>query len=583
MRRLFYLLPFLLLFFLVSNAQAQPTLIALNVFLRGIQLPDGVRYTASVVKPSDDTAMRNVSVEITLPADALLMEMLISRQVEFDVVRRNQAGQLTLIWQISRVPADAPLDSFSFTLAQPLSGEVEFYTVWQNEDGLQRVENFYEVPPLTVATQSEFQWASTNLGFAPVGDTGIQIAAPSLGILLTGRVLPVDFNPPVEYGNLWWCSLLEINGLPAGTTADVIVPLRRSLAPFTPVQLYQQQSDGSWLVLDQQGIVTADGQYAMYVHPGGIVATGVPAEFQSEILPAAEIVIEQVIDVRPPDPQSTNAPGEIADGSSNTIFIGEGVPPTDVPPPPASIGQITDGSSDTVFIGEVVSPTDVPPPPTSIGQITDGSSNTVFIGEGASPTDVPPPPTTVGQITDGSSNTIIIGEGVPPTLTTDQTTANFADVSVTQEGTVVRTQVINAVDSPTIESATAEGDVQLPNSGTIGHPPTNAAESSITVPTLFTIPSVTPSPENGVGQITDGSSNTISIGEATPTPPFFTATALPQPPASTPFTAPVIPNPFGQGGGRLEIIVGNSGAIVQCQFGRVNCANLQRRLGAGLR
>src|SRR5690606_30059138 len=101
-----------------------------------------------------------------------------------------------------------------------------------------------------------------------------------------------------------------------------------------------------------------------------------PAEFQSEILPAAEIVIEQVIDVRPPDPQSTNAPGEIADGSSNTIFIGEGVPPTDVPPPPTSIGQITDGSSDTVFIGEVVSPTDVPPPPTSIGQITDGSSNT---------------------------------------------------------------------------------------------------------------------------------------------------------------------------------------------------------------
>ena len=554
MRRLFYLLPFLLLFFLVSNAQAQPTLIAPNVFLRGIQLPDGVRYTASVVKPSDDTAMRNVSVEITLPADALLMEMLISRQVEFDVVRRNQAGQLTLIWQISRVPADAPLDSFSFTLAQPLSGEVEFYTVWQNEDGLQRVENFYEVPPLTVATQSEFQWASTNLGFAPVGDTGIQIAAPSLGILLTGRVLPVDFNPPVEYGNLWWCSLLEINGLPAGTTADVIVPLRRSLAPFTPVQLYQQQSDGSWLVLDQQGIVTADGQYAMYVHPGGIVATGVPAEFQSEILPAAEIVIEQVIDVRPPDPQPTNAPGEIADGSSNTIFIGEDVPPTDVPPPP-----------------------------TSVGQITDGSSNTIFVGEDALSTDAPLRPTNVGQITDGSSNTIIIGEGVPPTLTTDQTTANFADVSVTQEGTVVRTQVINAVDSPTIESATAEGDVQLPNSGTIGQPPTNAAESSITVPTLFTIPSVTPSPENGVGQITDGSSNTISIGEATPTPPFFTATALPQPPASTPFTAPVIPNPFGQGGGRLEIIVGNSGAIVQCQFGRVNCANLQRRLGAGLR
>src|SRR5690606_34927816 len=170
-----------------------------------------------------------------------------------------------------------------------------------------------------------------------------------------------------EYGNLWWCSLLEINGLPAGTTADVIVPLRRSLAPFTPVQLYQQQSDGSWLVLDQQGIVTADGQYAMYVHPGGIVATGVPAELQSQTVPIAEIVSEQVIDVRPPDPQPTNAPGEIADGSSNTIIIGEDVPPTDVPPPPTSVGQITDGSSNTIFIGEGVPPTDAAPPPTRIG------------------------------------------------------------------------------------------------------------------------------------------------------------------------------------------------------------------------
>ena len=115
------LLSVLLLLSLVAGVQAQSEtiLVAPDVFLRGLQLSDQVRYTASFIKPTDDTVLRNVSVEITLPPDAVFTEMLVTRQVQFDVVRVNRQGALTLIWQISRVAADTPLDSFSFTLAQP--------------------------------------------------------------------------------------------------------------------------------------------------------------------------------------------------------------------------------------------------------------------------------------------------------------------------------------------------------------------------------------------------------------------------------------------------------------------------------
>jgi len=52
------------------------------------------------------------------------------------------------------------------------------------------------------------------------------------------------------------------------------VPLRRPVAPFTELFLFQQQADESWLALDDKGIVTADGQFVMYRHPGGLIATG---------------------------------------------------------------------------------------------------------------------------------------------------------------------------------------------------------------------------------------------------------------------------------------------------------------------
>lgn len=638
MGRLVKVLLLVLMVFLADEvgAQTQP-LIAPNVLLRGIQLPTGVRYTAAMVKPSDDAVLRNVSVEITLPANAMLAEMLISPQVEFDVVRRNRAGQLTLIWQISQVPADRPLDSFSFTVAQPLSDELEFYAAWQNQDQIQYFENFFELPPLVFATQSESQITLTQAGFVAVGNTGVQVAASTVGMSLNVRVLPADFNPPAVYGDLWWCSLLEVVGLPAAMSADVIVPLRRPLAPFTPVALFALQQDGSWLPLDGQGVVTADGQYALYTHPGGVVATGVPIEVQPEIVPADAIVVEQIEEVAPP--------------------------PVDQPPAD-STGQIADGTSNTVNLGEVPPPTPEQPPTENLGQINDGSSNTILLGEGATPTPE--------QQSGG---------------TTDQTTGDVADVSITREGTVGRPQAIGVVASPTYEAtaggeqtAEAIGDVQITNEGTIGRPPTGAVNAN-PLPTLAVIsasptaegaggvfgnegtpgqvivvggtnapnvvvtatptaqgqptnnlrqigdgssntiligegtPGQSPTTDDGsvrpigqtpttsAGQIADGSSNTILIGESTPsTPPptqpsdgntgqitdgssntILLGEATSTPGQPTPFPPPIRPNPFGAGGGRLEIILQDSGTVVQCQFGRVNCVSLRRRLGAGLR
>lgn len=191
----------------VGYAQPEEPPLAPNVFLRGLLLPDRVRYTASFIKPADDMALRNISVEITLPPDAIFTEMLVTRQVQFDVVRKNRHGALTLIWQISRVAGDTPLDAFSFTLAQPLTSAVEFYVQWQSEDGTQFVENFLELPPVMLSNQAQGQVTISGEGFLPVGETGVQVslALQPAAVGLTARLLPADFNPPPEFKGIWWC------------------------------------------------------------------------------------------------------------------------------------------------------------------------------------------------------------------------------------------------------------------------------------------------------------------------------------------------------------------------------------------
>jgi hypothetical protein len=278
-----------------AQSQVASSVVAPNIFLRGLQLPQGVRYTATFV-PSADEPLRNISVEVTLPAEAQFTEMLISRQVEFDAIRINQAGELTLIWQISRAPAGTPLDAFAFTVAEPLTSDVRFFMKWQDEARTQFTENFLELPPVSVAIETEGALSASSEGFQPVGETGVQVAgsAEVASAVLIFNILPIEFNPPAEYGDIWWCSLLDIFGIPFGESVTVIVPLRRPIAPFSQLQLFQQQTDGTWLPLSGVAEVTADGNYVKYEHTGGAIATGGDPSIQLDSVSASEAEIVQV-------------------------------------------------------------------------------------------------------------------------------------------------------------------------------------------------------------------------------------------------------------------------------------------------
>jgi len=387
-------------------------IIAPNVFLQGMVLTTGVRYTATFIKPEEALPLRNISVEITLPPGAQFSQMLVPQQVEFDVVRVSREGAITMIWQTSRVPGENTLDSYSFTLAQPLTEETEFYIQWQDENGTQYFENFFELPPLAIATQNTGIATLSQQGFVPAGETGVQVSIPQQAepVTLTVNILPAGVNPPPEYGDLWWCSLVEITGLPEGVSASVIVPLRRPVAPFTPLSMFQQNDDGSWSPLEGEAFVTADGQYVVYEHPGGVVATGGLPEIQPEIIAATNIQVITDAGLAAPAnaaPDLTN----ITDGTSNTVLLNE-IP---VLPPPENI---TDGTSNTVMLGELpLTATPIPLTATPvINTINDGSSNTVLLGE-PSLTATPILPTAtpiINTINDGSSNTVLLGE---PSLT----------------------------------------------------------------------------------------------------------------------------------------------------------------------
>jgi hypothetical protein len=266
-----------------------------QMMLRALRLPDGVRYTATFIKPTD-IALEEVQAEITLPPGIELMEVFETQEIRFEGIVHGNDGD-KLIWRsLAPISASAFLDTLAFTLSEEVVSDLAvtlaFKREGEEESEIIEITDKPAVIP-AAATESVITLGADGTGGAlvAVGDTGVLVGAAA-GLLpddttVTVRELPRDANPPPEVGDLWWCSLVAVENLPEGAALSVVVPLRRPLEPFTPVTLFALQDDGSWMQLETQGIVSPDGQFVSYVHPGGTIATGVESQLQPQ---PAEIV-----------------------------------------------------------------------------------------------------------------------------------------------------------------------------------------------------------------------------------------------------------------------------------------------------
>ncbi len=549
----------LLLILFILSACAPPAvntqLTAPNVFLRGVQSAGGVRYAATFIKPAPQTEMQNVQVEITLPANVALIGLGVPRQVSMAEIRQNGLTR-TLAWHIPSVSASQQMDVLSFSVPLPLPGQISFSMRWQDSAGVEHLEQFDESPPLVVATESEAELLITESGYQPMGNSGVRVSAPVTQppLALQVRVLPASFNPPAEFGALWWCSLAEMDGVPAGQSVNVVVPLRRPIAPFTQLALFQQNGYGSWSLLPQTGTVTADGLSVAYAHPGGLVASGGEQELQP-----AQVDLQEVKDgtsntvafaEAPSQPDSAVQAG-VADGANNTIIISEAPPAA---PPPAN-----DGAGNTVIVGEA---TAAPPP------ANDGTSNTVIVGEA---TAAPP-----AAVTESPAEAAPTAQptSAPTAFVTAAVTEFPTETALTAQPTSAPTAFVTAVvtESPTETAPTAQ--------------PTFTSTPEPAIPTLAFTNTPAAAPPGKKATSTPRPTQVIRIVTSTPPPPVLASpspypTRTPAPTLSLPIVAYNAPAYLEVGyeetGSPIRVVIIQQGEeFLQCQSGGLICAPLLR-------
>ncbi len=244
---------------------------------------NALRYTVYVPKPLTDAKPYVIQVEVS--PNAIINQVLHGGQSTFAgiLAESTEQGQ-TLVWTIEP-SALSDSTTLSFILAQPIDKPL-VVTVTGGGGSVQKpiipryTYHFSNVGQVTLDADSAAE-------FQRVGVTGILIRAAS-GVVggqatpITARALLLEDNPPAEIGDYWWCSVLELTEIATGERVVVQMPLRRPLPPGTPVVLFQRQADGSWVPLENPGVVTADGQAVEYEHPGGVIATGVEASLQPQ-------------------------------------------------------------------------------------------------------------------------------------------------------------------------------------------------------------------------------------------------------------------------------------------------------------
>ncbi|MCS7071209.1 MAG: hypothetical protein NZM00_06865 [Anaerolinea sp.] len=314
-----------------APALTQPGLLAdlsPQIVLRALDLGDAIRYTASLIKPAD-LDLQTASFTVTLPPDAVVETVFETDRVTFSGVRRDP-GATTLVWQGANLSAADAIDALAFTLAQELTADMQVYVEYVSATmGAVALSGKPEVVLALAEEEGELVVGPEGTGarMLPVGPSGVRIGmAPGLltePITITARQLPGSQNPPPELTGdegalFWWCSVVQVDALPEGAAVTVMVPARRPIAPFTPVQLFKMQSDGSWQPLEALGIVSGDGQYIQYVHPGGVIAAGVEEAYRPR-------PVETIVEIRP---VIAYAPGSV--GSSRPQPV-DGTTPRGLP------------------------------------------------------------------------------------------------------------------------------------------------------------------------------------------------------------------------------------------------------------
>lgn len=389
---------------IIALAQSDMPFDITDARLNGLTLPEGTRYVFILPYNSAD-AVYDLSVTVNLPLGVQLISAQQANGVIFSGVSQN-ATHTQLFWRANEILSGDLFAPFAFTLNTPVNDVVDVTITWADSIGEMRSEQVLLYPNTLNAVEGG---ASFNAEapipaqqFTFIGDTGVVIYStqelPAGAI--TVREAPSEENPPAELGDFWWCSGLDLQGA-SGVT--VYVPLRKPLPPLMPLTLFALVN-GAWQALDVQGYVSADGLYAVYDHPGGLIFTGTEAENNPTEVPPA-----------PPPPPDSDGDGftDDVDACPNQGDGGFGLDGAGCPlPPPDSDGDGFPDPNDTCPMqgdagfgldgaGCPLQPP--PPPPDSDGDgIADPNDSCPNQGDagfglGGDGCPLPPPPDTDGD------------------------------------------------------------------------------------------------------------------------------------------------------------------------------------------
>lgn len=246
-----------------------------GVLLSGLQTPAGVRYSLTLANSMSDT-LAGLHVDIALPDDAVFVDAL---ETPGRTHFLGNAGG-TLSWAATDFGRDSLIDSFTFVVKLQPAGAFGVHATWGGaQPGEISVQRQPSVATAT-ATEADLTFDGGGLDFQPVGDTGL-IAVQANGDIPAGttvhiRTLGPDANPPAGTGDLWWCAMVEVTGLPDGASLLLMAPARQPLPPGAAIALFAR-GDGQWADTGVEGLVTADGQSLLFTHTGGVMAAGTGA------------------------------------------------------------------------------------------------------------------------------------------------------------------------------------------------------------------------------------------------------------------------------------------------------------------